>query len=239
MTLTGAAAGVSAPPEESKYYFYFRKTEKMRRGGAKRGRGRNEKVKVWEVEVPTESELSRYSFQFPLIPDPGNPGSKVEDKSKPIVTISGFNLLDQAAQIISVLPKVKVSRNQRAGNVDFRYLTETVKAATWATPHLQYLDVIEVRAGQTLDDVFRDIPDLPFKATARYAIGVGKFEDSTLPQVPVRLMEFNKGQAKPTGVDKLFDEYRNGNPCVALTIYNEDAGANDLPIFHAELIKKR
>lgn len=190
------------------------------------------------------------------IDDPARVVVKEDAETRRIVVrIGGFDIFepDPARRVISVTSQVKVSRNFAIPNEKFHYETDTVKAATSATPQIRYYYPIALERLPTAfaSMVFGKIPSLPFKATAKYLIdtagkdaqGGDRFPKVTrnLPVIPVHQIECAAG-TNPSKTDALFTPFdaANGYKSFSLTVYNGGSGMeDDLAVFHADAIFTR
>ncbi|MEA5461674.1 hypothetical protein VB796_21580 [Arcicella sp. LKC2W] len=149
--------------------------------------------------------------------------------------IEGANIFTN--QIVAMLPKVLIRRNDNVNNSNFKYQTEEVKAPNFITVYIQHLNRINIKKGTTFDkEVFGIINKFPFKTSGKYLINI---EDTLLPIIPVLQAEFNTGDIFESR-DIQFKDYdtENGFPAYSLTLYNPNSGENELPVFYADCIFK-
>jgi hypothetical protein len=177
-------------------------------------------------------------------------------KTEPSIVAGPFNIFDKTNRVICVLPKLKVYRNREVKNSSFIYETETVEAATPATPHIKFFFPVALKKGDSFSsNVFgtksqRLIPDeLAFKATAKYLIDVaGKnaagnerfpSEQRSLPIIPVQQIECAK-KGLPSKTDELFDHFdkANGYQSFSVTVYSDTMSKEDLPVFYIDNLYK-
>lgn len=157
----------------------------------------------------------------------------------------GFDIFQLTNRITAVKPEIKALRNRRARNDRFVYITDVVAPATWAMPQITFDTPIRVEDGLMLQNIFNKMVEinLPYKSTAKFLLNTSDLDndrEGRVPVIPVMQMEFAQ-KGKPTvSPDKLFDGiYKNGYPAVSVTVYNNEPGENDLPLFNATTIYKR